>query len=142
MNQPSVNESTIAARDTTFDNVKAESVWIGVTNMKKDGKLHVVLEVDGIQKSIWSMKPSYAEPSEGMVNDFTQVTWVVKKALKAFADQLAEKDRRINELEAALKKADELLADCDSELSSTHEHCRQWNEWVAFYEVFKTKTHK
>ncbi len=67
------------AIDTTFAGISPQRLWIGVTNKEGDGKLHVMVEINGIKKSIWSCKPSYAEPEEGMINDYTDFTWVLSK---------------------------------------------------------------
>lgn len=66
-----------AARDTTFDNVKPEKFWAGVTNMKGDKELKFIVEIDGIEKVIWSGNPAHATCDNGMINDYTNLTWLL-----------------------------------------------------------------
>ena len=72
--------SEVAARDTTFDDIIPERLWIGVTNCNGDGKLQIIVEINGIQKTIWSMKPSYAEVTEGLISEFHNLSWVLNKS--------------------------------------------------------------
>lgn len=60
-----------------FYDLKPERMWIGVTNCIGDGKLHVIAEINGVRKSLWSMKPSYAECDEGVFSDWTNFTWAL-----------------------------------------------------------------
>lgn len=65
------------ARDPFYD-MKPEKFWIGITNATGDGKLHVIAEINGVRKEIWAMKPSYAEPDEGVISDWTNFTWAIQ----------------------------------------------------------------
>jgi len=72
-----------AARDTTFDNVKPERLWILIDNCEKDGQLRVSFELNGIKKEIFAIKPSYAEKSEGIISQSTNLSWIIGSALEA-----------------------------------------------------------
>lgn len=74
------DEQLIAARDTTFDGVVPERLWIGVRNTGEEHKLEVVAEINGIEKVLWSMKPSYAERANGIVSYYTNLSWVLSRA--------------------------------------------------------------
>ena len=98
------DDNQVAARDTTFDGVKIERFWIGVTNLKDKEKLQVIAEINGIDKVVWEMKPSYAERTEGLVSDYSNFKWL----LEAYAEQkvLEERARSARLLEALKFYAD------------------------------------
>jgi len=83
------DDNQVAARDTTFDGVKIERFWIGVTNLKDKEKLQVIAEINGIDKVVWEMKPSYAERTEGLVSDYSNFKWL----LEAYAEQKVLEER-------------------------------------------------
>lgn len=101
------DDNQVAARDTTFDGVKIERFWIGVTNLKDKEKLQVIAEINGIDKVVWEMKPSYAERTEGLVSDYSNFKWL----LEAYAEQkvLEERAKSARLLEALKAYANEKL---------------------------------
>lgn len=125
------DDNQVAARDTTFDGVKIERFWIGVTNLKDKEKLQVIAEINGIDKVVWEMKPSYAERTEGLVSDYSNFKWL----LEAYAEQkvLEERAKSARLLEAATEcheHIQSLLEDVhhyfDNKCIPTHEEVGQF----------------
>lgn len=66
--------SEIAVRDTTFDNVKLESVWIS-HRTTPDGKYIVCfLVLNGIEKEISRF---YVHDYDGLICESTNLTWIL-----------------------------------------------------------------
>lgn len=71
MNQP-------AARDTTFDGIKPERVWIRFGNYDRDGYLTVTLEINGIDKVIREFYIPGLASDEGVLSESHNLSWIVK----------------------------------------------------------------
>lgn len=69
----------IASRDTTFDNIKPETMWISFSNVKKKGYLTVDLSINGIEKELTSFYINGLSPSEGMTLESCNLSWVFNK---------------------------------------------------------------
>lgn len=69
-----MSEQQVAARDTTFDNIKPESLWISVRTDDKREYINVILELNGIEKVIEKI---YVGEYDGILSSSTQLTWIL-----------------------------------------------------------------
>jgi hypothetical protein len=68
-------DQQVPARDTTFDGVKPERIWIGVTNCNTPGRFQVVLEVNGIEKTIYDS----INECDGNISHYSNVSWLARR---------------------------------------------------------------
>jgi len=118
LNKVSKMDELEPARDTTFDKVIPQRLWIGVTNLKSD-KLQVIAEINGIDKVIWEANPLHCSKEEGLISTYTNLTWLFERykdhvyknapidyqeELEIQRSQLEEFRKRVRELEAVIQK--------------------------------------
>lgn len=65
-----------AARDTTFDGVKPERVWVRIGNCEMPGRFRVVLEINGIDKVIYDS----IDECDGNISHHTNLSWLFEPA--------------------------------------------------------------
>lgn len=100
-----MSDQQVAERDTTFDNVVPERLWIS-TRTTPDGKhIRVIVEINGIEKELERI---YVGGYDGVLSSSTQLTWVLNQANDALKTKLqaAEADKREykNEWESACER--------------------------------------
>lgn len=82
----------VAARDTTFDNVIPERLWV-LTRTSPDRKyIKIYIEVNGIEKEVDSI---YVGSYDGIISNAHNLTWILSAA---------HMQKRIDELEGELKR--------------------------------------
>lgn len=79
----------VAARDTTFDGIVPERLWISSRILDKK-YLQIYIEINGIEKEIERI---YVGNYDGIHSSSTQLTWIIQKATE-------EIKRERNELKA------------------------------------------
>lgn len=73
----SAADQQVAARDTTFDGIVPERVWLSFHNTKRKGYLTVTLEVNGIEKVINELYIPGLDLDEGICCESQNLTWLV-----------------------------------------------------------------
>lgn len=82
----------VAARDTTFDNVIPERLWV-LTRTSPDRKyIKIYIEINGIEKEVDSI---YVGSYDGIISNAHNLTWILENA---------HMQKRIEELEEEQKK--------------------------------------
>jgi hypothetical protein len=78
MNQP-------AARDTTFDGITPERVWLTFNNIDRKGYLTVKIEVNGISKIVREFYIAGLHPNEGVECSSHNLTWLLARHTRAIS---------------------------------------------------------
>jgi hypothetical protein len=91
------DEQQVAARDTTFDGVIPERLWISTRTTQDRKYILVIAEINGIEKEIDRI---YVGNYDGILSSSTQLTWVILQATDALSARLAVAQAK---LEAAEK---------------------------------------
>lgn len=72
------------ARDPFYD-IKPERAWVGVSNMTEDRKLRVLLEINGIERVLFSSALPF---DEGNVLQHSNITWLINSNKSLYDDEL------------------------------------------------------
>ena len=67
-----------AARDTTFDNIKPEQLWLDFSNTRREGYLSVILSINGIEMVIEEFYIPGLSLNEGITLCGRNLTWILK----------------------------------------------------------------
>lgn len=71
----------VAARDTTFDGIKPEQVWITFNNIDRKDYLTCKIEINGIGKVMHEFYIPGLNPEEGVHVSSHNLSWILKGEL-------------------------------------------------------------
>lgn len=96
-------EQLPAARDTTFDGIKPEKMWLWLCfRNKKPNHLDVILELNGIQKVIRRFYIPGLDPNDGCLSESHNLTWILRGELEKGI--IADLTSRVSFLEKCLNE--------------------------------------
>lgn len=74
-----MNQQQVAARDTTFDNIIPERIWINHRSSSCRKYIVWYLEINGIEKE---MSRFYVGSYDGILSESHQLSWILKNKEK------------------------------------------------------------